>query len=77
MSTIARDPVQDSHATSPDSLRTLESHILAEESRHPGASGTFSWILSALTLSAKIIASKIRRARIEDVLGTLGTANVS
>ena len=77
MTTIARDPVQDSHASIPDSLTTLESHILAEESRYPGATGTFSWILSALTLSAKIIASKIRRARIDDVLGKLGTVNIT
>ena len=60
-----------------DSLTTLENFILAEERRHPGASGTFSWILSAITLSAKIIASKIRLARIEDVLGAVGTVNVT
>ncbi len=60
-----------------ENLTTLESHILAEESRYPGASGTFSWILSALTLSAKIIAAKIRRARIEDVLGAVGSHNIS
>ena len=60
-----------------DNLTTLESHILAEETQHPGATGTFSWILSALTLSAKIIASKIRRARLEDVLGAMGSQNVS
>ncbi len=60
-----------------DNLTTLESHILSEETRHPGATGAFSWILSAMTLSAKIIASKIRRARIEDVLGTLGSKNIT
>ena len=36
-----------------DNLTTLESHILAEESRHPGATGAFSWILAAVTLSAE------------------------
>ncbi|MHC4428003.1 MAG: class 1 fructose-bisphosphatase [Planctomycetota bacterium] len=60
-----------------ENLRTLESHILAEETKYPGATGEFSWILSAMTLSAKIIASKIRRARIEDVLGAIGETNVS
>jgi len=60
-----------------DKLTTLESHILAEEHRHPGATGAFSWILAAMTLSAKIIASKIRRARIEDVLGTISSWNIS
>lgn len=58
------------------SLTTLQSWILAEETKHPGASGTFSWILSALSISAKVIASKMRRARLEDVLGSLGTDNV-
>ncbi len=60
-----------------DNLTTLESHILAEESRHPGATGTLTWILSAITLSAKIIAGKIRRARLEDVLGSVGSENIS
>lgn len=59
-----------------ENLVTLQSHILAEEQKHPGASGTFSWILSALSLSAKVISSKIRRARIDDVLGGLGSENV-
>ncbi len=60
-----------------DKLTTLESHILAEEHRYPGATGSFSWILAAMTLSAKIIASKIRRARIEDVLGAISSRNIS
>lgn len=57
-------------------LTTLQSWILAEEAKHPGASGAFSWVLSALSISAKVIASKMRRARLEDVLGSLGTDNV-
>ncbi len=60
-----------------DKLTTLESYILAEEHRHPGATGAFSWILAAMTLSAKIIASKIRRARLEDVLGAISSRNIS
>jgi fructose-1,6-bisphosphatase I len=60
-----------------EKLTTLESHILAEETRHPGATGVFTWVLSAIALSAKIIASKIRLARLEDVLGALGTENIS
>jgi fructose-1,6-bisphosphatase I len=54
----------------------LQTHILAEERRHPEATGTFSWILSALSISAERIAAKIRRARLEDVPGALGTENV-
>ncbi len=77
MSTVAKDPVPPTDPGLSENLATLESHILAEESRYPGATGTFTWILSALTLSAKIIANKIRRARIEDVLGAIGTVNVT
>ncbi len=63
----------------PRSLRhivTIQAHILEQQAHHPEASGTFSWILSALSISAKIIADKVRRARLEDVLGAVGTENV-
>ena len=59
-----------------DNLTTLQSHILAGAADHPGSTGTFSWILSALSLSAKVISAKIRRARIDDVLGALDQENV-
>jgi fructose-1,6-bisphosphatase I len=62
----------------PDDFRimTLQAHILEEQVHHPRASGTFSWILSALSISAKIIADKVRRARLENVLGSMGAENV-
>lgn len=63
-------------STSSAAVVTLQSHILAEEARHPGATGTLSWILSALSLAAKTISSKLRRARLDDVLGSMGSANV-
>jgi len=61
-----------------DELRitTLQAHILEQQAHHPHASGTFSWILSALSISAKIIADKVRRARLENVLGSAGVENV-
>ena len=59
-----------------DNLTTLQSHILAGETEHPGDHGAFSWILSALSLSAKVISAKIRRARLLDVLGAAGSDNV-
>jgi fructose-1,6-bisphosphatase I len=55
---------------------TLQSHLLAEQSRIPGSTGTLSWILSAMSISAKIIANKVRCARLEDVLGDAGSGNV-
>src|ERR1017187_6817026 len=57
-------------------IMTLQSHILAEQSDHPEATGTLSWILSALSISAKITADKVRRARLENVLGSVGKENV-
>jgi fructose-1,6-bisphosphatase I len=58
-----------------DNLMSLQSHILQEETRHPGATGDLSWILSAISLAGKTIANKVRRARIEDVLGEHGDTN--
>jgi fructose-1,6-bisphosphatase I len=57
-------------------IMTLQAHILEQQTHYPQASGTFSWILSALSISAKIIADKVRRARLENVLGSVGTENV-
>ena len=55
---------------------SLESHILRGEALHPGSTGDFTWILSALSLAAKVIAAKVRRARIEDVLGAEDAVNI-
>jgi len=52
-------------------IMTLQSHILAEQDPHTHAGGTFSWIMSALSISAKIISDKVRRARLENVLGSV------
>ena len=57
-------------------ITSLQSHILQEETRYPGATGDFSWILSAISLAGKAIAAKVRCARIEDVLGDGGEANI-
>jgi fructose-1,6-bisphosphatase I len=55
---------------------TLQSHLLQQQAQIPGATGTLSWILSALSISAKIIANKVRCARLQDVLGGAGADNV-
>ena len=44
---------------------TLQSHILQQEALEPADSGALSWILSALAISAKIIAARVRRARLD------------
>jgi fructose-1,6-bisphosphatase I len=57
-------------------LVTIQSHILQQQARFPEASGALSWVLSALSISAKMIAAQVRRARLEDVLGSAGGQNV-
>jgi len=60
----------------PPEIVTLQSHILQQQTHYPEATGQFSWILSALSISAKMIASHVRRARLDDVLGSVGNQNV-
>jgi len=57
-------------------LTSLQTFLLAEESKHPHATGTYTMILSALSLAAKFIAARCRRARLEDVLGSMTGQNV-
>jgi fructose-1,6-bisphosphatase I len=54
---------------------TLQSHALQQQARFAD-NGTLAWILSALSLSCKIIANKLRRAQLDDVLGVAGSDNV-
>jgi len=55
---------------------TLQSHILEQEAKFAEATGALSWILSAMSISTKMIAARVRRARLEDVLGVAGAENV-
>ncbi|MET0280789.1 MAG: class 1 fructose-bisphosphatase [Steroidobacteraceae bacterium] len=55
---------------------TIQSHILEQQARFPESTGTLSWVLSAISISAKMIAAQVRRARLEDVLGSVGSQNV-
>jgi fructose-1,6-bisphosphatase I len=64
------------HNWTNDNLTSLQSHILAEEQKYEGATGEFSWILSAISLATKAIGNKVRCARIEDVVGEVGEENV-
>lgn len=62
--------------TSGHNLTSLQTFLLAEEQKHPHATGNFTMILSALSLASKFIAARCRRARLEDVLGNMGGHNV-
>ena len=66
-------------STSPgnSAIVTIQQHILQRQrDRHPGASGEFSWLLSAITLATKIISANVRRAGLVDILGPTGATNV-
>ena len=56
---------------------TVQEHIMAEQRKYsPNASGEFSWLLSAITLSTKVIGSYVRRAGLVNVLGEQGSENI-
>lgn len=56
---------------------TVQQHILNEQrKRFPQATGSFSWLLSGITLATKMTQAKVRRAGLLDVLGDAGDVNV-
>ena len=55
---------------------TIQQHILREQQRFPGASGEFSFLLSAITLACKQIQAQVRRAGLADILGDMSACNV-
>lgn len=57
-------------------ITTVQQHILREQSKVPGASGEFSWLLSGITLATKMIQALVRRAGLNDILGAEGSVNV-
>ena len=62
-------------------ITTLQQHILRQQqaalqATGREASGTFSWLLSGITLAAKMIEARIRAAGLSDVYGAFGAENV-
>ncbi len=55
-----------------DNLLTLDHHLASVREVPDGLAG----VISAIALAAKAIAMKVRRARIEDVLGEVGKTNL-
>ncbi len=55
---------------------TVQQHLLEQQQRVPGARGTFSWLLSGITLATKMTEAKIRRAGLLDMVGAAGDTNV-
>lgn len=58
------------------SVVTIERFIIEQEKQFPEATGELSGILYDVALAAKIIASKVRRAGLVDILGALENTNV-
>jgi len=57
-------------------ITTFQQHILQQQREVPYASGDFSWLLSGITLAAKMIEAKIRCAGLCNIVGTAGQTNV-
>jgi fructose-1,6-bisphosphatase I len=57
-------------------ITTVQQHILQQQQEISEASGTFSWLLSGITLATKMIEAKIRTAGMSGVLGAMGATNV-
>src|ERR1700761_8972750 len=62
-------------------ITTVQQHILQQQqellkSTGREATGTFSWLLSGITLAAKMIEARIRAAGLSDVYGAFGAENV-
>ncbi len=55
---------------------TLETFILEGMFKVPGATGTFTSLLNQISLAAKLITGRVRRAGLADVLGWTGDTNV-
>ncbi len=63
--------------TAGPTVMTVQQHILYEQRKHsPNATGSFSWLLSGITLATKMTESRVRRAGLLDVLGAAGGINV-
>ena len=58
-------------------ITTVQQHILEQQRQHfPKADGSFSWLLSGITLATKMIQAQVRRAGLLDILGSAGEENV-
>lgn len=56
---------------------TIQQHILHQQRKHsPHATGSFSWLLSGITLATKMTEARVRRAGLLDVIGAAGGINV-
>lgn len=56
---------------------TLTRFILAEQKKHPSATGDFSQLINFIQTAVKAVSSAVRKAGIHKIFGMSGTENVS
>jgi fructose-1,6-bisphosphatase I len=55
---------------------TLDRHILERQRGTPGATGEFTGLFQSIALAGRMIASRVHKAGLSDVLGRAGNTNV-
>jgi len=56
--------------------KTIERHILDQQSLHPDAGGRFTNIMYVIALTAKLVQREVSKAGLVDILGLTGSVNV-
>ena len=62
--------------TRPNSIVTIERHILDRQTRHPEARGELTQLLYDIALTGKLIGREVNKAGLVDILGETGITNV-
>lgn len=55
---------------------TFQQHIVQESAMFSGSSVELQWLLSAMILASKLITAQVRRAGLNDILGSAGEMNI-
>lgn len=71
-------PLSSKALRSDSNIITVQQHIVQQQEAYsPDSRGTFSWLLSGITLATKMIQARVRRAGLLDgALGAAGATNV-
>ncbi|MGE0789866.1 MAG: class 1 fructose-bisphosphatase [Sandaracinaceae bacterium] len=71
------EPIHSWGPPNPDQLGwTLDRHILERQRKTPGATGDFTGLFQSIALAGRMIASRVHKAGLADVLGRVGATNV-
>lgn len=58
-------------------LKTVDHFLIEQQRRYKYATGEFSALLSDITFAAKVVAAKVRKAGLVDILGEAGGTNAT